>query len=196
MLSDLGSARQLRGAPELAPSTRVGSVIYRAPENLLGMRYGPPVDIWQAACVLYEMLALRRLFELPANVKDEEFTALLLAQMVGLIGQPPADFVARSDMCRDYFHEDGSWKGARGVQIQSDFRASKLGHICPTSENEALAHAMFSMLKWKPEDRKTASELRRIVVLQVTLANATASEHPREFALAGEIFGGNIESSG
>lgn len=103
-----------------------------------------------------------------------------LALMVALIGPPPADFVQRSDttqQCFDYngkrrrpffqtfIHSDlridilvGAWTAHEDAvvpQISLESLEQRLsGH-----EKESFLHFLRSMLKWLPEERRTAKQL-------------------------------------
>lgn len=52
ILSDLGEARLLGDESDHEPLP-LGPEAYRAPENVLDMRWGYTIDIWQAGCMLY-----------------------------------------------------------------------------------------------------------------------------------------------
>jgi CTD kinase subunit alpha len=62
-LADFGLARFYAKRHQLDYTNRVITIWYRSPELLLGdTRYGPAVDIWSAACVMYEVFHKRALF--------------------------------------------------------------------------------------------------------------------------------------
>ena len=58
-LADLGSASSVE-ENEITPY--LVSRFYRAPEIILGMEYGPPIDMWSLGCCLYELYTGRILF--------------------------------------------------------------------------------------------------------------------------------------
>lgn len=76
------------------------------------MRWGYPLDIWQAACLFYYLTARRHLFDMRSwkSEGNEDNIASHLSQMVALLGPPPADFVSRSNDCKRYVEDDGAWK--------------------------------------------------------------------------------------
>ena len=43
----------------------IQSRFYRSPEVMLGLRYGPPIDMWSLACILAELLTGYPLFPGP-----------------------------------------------------------------------------------------------------------------------------------
>ncbi|CAD6225940.1 unnamed protein product [Miscanthus lutarioriparius] len=70
-ICDLGlatpAARRAEGTAAYAypyPERRVGTLLYRSPEQLAGRRdYGPGVDVWALGCVMAELLTGRLMFD-------------------------------------------------------------------------------------------------------------------------------------
>ena len=71
-LADFGLAREMLLLDEplqnAAFTPQMVTLWYRAPEILLGHKYGLGVDIWSAACVIAEMLAGAPLFCAPSEI--------------------------------------------------------------------------------------------------------------------------------
>ncbi|KAH0478224.1 MAG: hypothetical protein KVP17_003303 [Porospora cf. gigantea B] len=66
-VGDLGHATRLRQTA-CVNSLCVGSLLYKAPELLLGLQtYGTPVDVWSAGCVFAEMVLRDRPLFLARN---------------------------------------------------------------------------------------------------------------------------------
>lgn len=62
-LADFGLARFYAKHHQLDYTNRVITIWYRSPELLLGeTQYGPPVDIWSAACVMMEIFTRHAIF--------------------------------------------------------------------------------------------------------------------------------------
>jgi dual specificity tyrosine-phosphorylation-regulated kinase 2/3/4 len=74
----------------------IQSRFYRAPEVVIGLPYGPPMDIWSCALVLIEMMIGRPLF--PANSELE-----LLAMITTVCGMPPLGLVAAGKRRAEFF---------------------------------------------------------------------------------------------
>lgn len=98
-----------------------------------------------------------------------------LAEMIALLGRPPADFIKRGNRSSEFFDEDGSSLiictiGAKtNIRIPGNWR-STVSVPAPVSlegseENfagerkELFLNFVKSMLQWVPEHRKTAKEL-------------------------------------
>jgi len=83
-LADFGLARfyEKNSAKPIDYTNRVITVWYRPPELLLGStQYGPPVDIWSAACVLVEILTRDPIFKSTRNSDVEQ-----LRKVYGVLG--------------------------------------------------------------------------------------------------------------
>ena len=80
-LADLGETRPLSHCNTSATRDKVVTIWYRAPELLLhAPHFGPPIDVWAAACVLVELLIGDYAF-----VADDEVGVLMLIfKRVGL----------------------------------------------------------------------------------------------------------------
>jgi serine/threonine protein kinase len=62
-------------------STDVQTREYRAPEVILGASYGTPIDIWSAACIVFELLTGDQLFKPKESRhfgKDDDHLALII----------------------------------------------------------------------------------------------------------------------
>lgn len=85
----------------------IQSRFYRAPEVILGISYGPPMDIWSFALVIVEMLLGRPLF--PGDDELEELT--MIAEV---LGNPPSELVKLGKRKREFFDSTGKLKARRG----------------------------------------------------------------------------------
>ncbi|OBT55273.1 hypothetical protein VE04_05372 [Pseudogymnoascus sp. 24MN13] len=83
---------------------------YRAPEVILEMPLGYPVDIWNVGVMIWDMFENRRMFyglDPEAGKYENRFH---LASIVGLLGPPPPEFLQRSECSSVYFDDKGNWK--------------------------------------------------------------------------------------
>ncbi|KAF2723595.1 kinase domain-containing protein [Polychaeton citri CBS 116435] len=147
MLCDFGEARigaTQEGGPLVQPH------IYRAPEVTFEMPWGPSIDIWNLACLAWDLLQGKRLFGDIFDGKGHHDPFKHLARMVDLIGPPPRDFVRRSETAGQCFDTGGEWR----CLLKKDVVTRVAGR-----EVEPFLQFTRSMLKWLPEERKTAREL-------------------------------------
>ncbi|KAL1845540.1 hypothetical protein Daus18300_014503 [Diaporthe australafricana] len=109
VLSDLGSAKfgQETFTGDMMPD------VYRAPEVILGMEWSSKVDLWSVGVMIWDLFEGKRLFSAKKDgvVNDEQH----LAEMVSLMGNPPPEFLRRSEISARFFDELGNWKGS--IQI-------------------------------------------------------------------------------
>ncbi|KAF2456099.1 protein kinase [Lineolata rhizophorae] len=128
--------------------------IYRAPEVILGMEWDTKVDIWSIGVIAWNLLEGSNLFFARASglLNDEQH----LAEMVSLMGPPPPEFLRRSEKCRQYWDDQGNWKGSIPIPDQSfEIRERWLSD----EDRNLFLRFMRRIVRWMPEDRPTAEEL-------------------------------------
>ena len=111
---------------------------YRAPEVILGINYDSSIDYWSLGCVLVEMLTGHTLFW----AGDEEH---LIALIVGLIGEPPLDFVMKGRKTNLFFYGNKLKKNYDGC-------SRRLEDIL-AGVNAACLDFVSKCLVWDPKDR-------------------------------------------
>jgi dual specificity tyrosine-phosphorylation-regulated kinase 2/3/4 len=124
----------------------IQSRFYRAPEVVLGLWYGPPMDIWSLALILIEMMTGKPMF--PA---DDEID--LLGMIVEVFGPPPARVVAGSRRKNEFFDSHMNLVKTKGV-IRRPFSVS-LSRVI-RSNDPLLIDFLTKCLKWDSEVRLTA----------------------------------------
>ncbi|KAI7682272.1 hypothetical protein KC319_g1105, partial [Hortaea werneckii] len=159
ILGDLGEAYVFDEDEDdglLGPSI-VGPAALRSPEVILGMKWGPPLDIWQIGCLFFMLLNKRLPFQ---NVEGEERWSgcYHLTQMTALMGPPPADYLARSEEQYLECDENCAWRnpGSKGMPDIS-FEA-----LLERLEGKDKANGLDfvgRIFRWKPEERSTAKQL-------------------------------------
>ena len=80
--------------------TYIQSRFYRAPEVILGGKYGMPIDMWSLGCILAEMLTGYPLF--PGEDEMDQ-----LSCMMEVLGMPPAKMLENSKRTRSFFSSKG-----------------------------------------------------------------------------------------
>ncbi|XP_053321070.1 dual specificity tyrosine-phosphorylation-regulated kinase 2 [Spea bombifrons] len=80
--------------------TYIQSRFYRAPEVILGIRYGMPIDMWSLGCVLAELLTGCPL--LPGEDESDQ-----LSCMIELLGMPPQKLIDSSKRGKNFISSKG-----------------------------------------------------------------------------------------
>ena len=91
--------------------------------------------------------------------QDKDINACHLAQMVALLGgPPPLEFLRRSKtkIPWQYFTERGEWRGP--ADIPEDTLETTEENLRGDDKAQFLAFVR-KMVRWKPEDRRSAREL-------------------------------------
>lgn len=150
-------------------STYVCSRSYRAPEIILGLAYGPKIDVWSLGCILAEQLSGNVLF---AN----DSVQTILARMQAVLGGFPAAMLVDGPDVPKYFTAERSGRvferiAGSGVDdavddglvaILSPGRTS-LATVLGVDPDESAAAAGFldfltALLQIDPARRPTARE--------------------------------------
>lgn len=80
--------------------TYIQSRFYRAPEVILGARYGMPIDMWSLGCILAELLTGFPL--LPGEDEADQ-----LACIIELQGMPPQKLLDNSKRAKHFISSKG-----------------------------------------------------------------------------------------
>ena len=80
--------------------TYIQSRFYRAPEVILGAKYGMPIDIWSLGCILAELLTGYPLF--PGEDEGDQ-----LACIIEIFGAPPQSLLDHSKRARQFISSKG-----------------------------------------------------------------------------------------
>ncbi|KAL2839190.1 kinase-like domain-containing protein [Aspergillus pseudoustus] len=155
VLCDFGEAR-IGKTQESGPF--VQPHIYRAPEVIFEMPWGSAIDIWNLAGLIWDLFEGQHLFGDIFDSKGGHDPFKHLALMVALIGPPPAEFVRRSETTEQCFDSSGRWIAHREAPIPS-VSLEVLEKRLSGEEKELFLAFIMSMLKWMPEERKTAKQL-------------------------------------
>ncbi|POR33360.1 Serine/threonine-protein kinase SRPK [Tolypocladium paradoxum] len=155
ILCDFGEAR-IGKTQESGPF--VQPHIYRAPEVIFEVPWGSAVDIWNLAGLIWDLFEGEHLFGDIFDAKGGHDPFKHLALMVALIGPPPSEFVKRSETTQQCFDPSGAWIAHEDAAVPSVSLRS-LEKRLSGQEKELFIQFMRSMLKWLPEECRTAKQL-------------------------------------
>ncbi|KAJ8265129.1 hypothetical protein COCON_G00142280 [Conger conger] len=151
--------------------TYIQSRFYRAPEVILGARYGMPIDMWSFGCILAELLTGYPLF--PGEDEGDQ-----LACMMEILGMPPQKLLEQSKRAKNFISSKGhprycgSSTLASGTVVLSAGR-SRRGKVrgTPASrdwpsalkgcEEATFVDFLRKCLDWEPSARMTPSAALR-----------------------------------
>ncbi|XP_077151281.1 dual specificity tyrosine-phosphorylation-regulated kinase 3 isoform X2 [Ranitomeya variabilis] len=151
--------------------TYIQSRFYRAPEVILGSRYGMPIDMWSFGCILVELLTGYPLF--PGEDEGDQ-----LACMIELLGAPPPKLLEQAKRAKNFVNSKGypryctvtTLPNGSVVLIGSRSRRGKM-RGAPGSKDWVAAlkgceDALFidflkGCLNWDPTARMTPSQALR-----------------------------------
>ncbi|KAL3450420.1 kinase-like domain-containing protein [Aspergillus insuetus] len=150
VLSNFGQAR----IGEEAQRGDIMPGIYRAPEVILGMEWDCKVDVWSVGTMIWDMVEGGNLFFAKKYriLNDEQH----LAEMVSLMGPPPPEFLQRSEKCRQFWDDQGTWKGSIPIPEQS---FEKKARQFSSEDKDLFIAFLRRVFRWLPEERPTAEEL-------------------------------------
>lgn len=90
--------------------TYIQSRFYRAPEVIMGSKYGMPIDMWSLGCILAELLTGYPL--LPGEDENDQ-----LALIVELLGMPPQKILDGAKRQRNFFSSKGHPRYCQVTQL-------------------------------------------------------------------------------
>jgi serine/threonine-protein kinase SRPK3 len=129
---------------------------YRAPEVILGSKYGPSVDMWSMGCMVFELLTGDLLFE-PKDGQNFDKNDDHLAQMIELLGKLPKKLTSSGKYARDFFNRKGELKFIRNLNFWSlDRVLTEKYHRSEVETNEIVSF-ILPMLNYYTEKRATAA---------------------------------------
>ena len=135
---------------------------YRAPEIVLGNDFNCETDIWSVACIVYEMVTGRFLFDpksKPGVVSELSNDLEHLSEITQMIGAPGQDILDDGVNTKKLY--DKSYRlrsyGDGAIHRIQDIRGSLQRHL-GMDDAELVYDFIQSCLTWCPDSRPTAEE--------------------------------------
>ena len=141
---------------------------YRAPEVLVGFPYGPPIDVWSVACLVFELITGDYLFDpkespvassasSPAYSRDEDHLAL----MMELLGRMPKRLTQQGEYSADYFTRKGELRRIAELDRWGLPEVLTEKYKLDRQEAQQLSDFLLPMLALDPDKRVTAEAALR-----------------------------------
>ncbi|KAJ1914193.1 dual specificity protein kinase yak1 [Mycoemilia scoparia] len=136
---DFGSATFLSTAGYMYIQSR----FYRAPEILMAIEYGPPIDMWSLGCIVAELYLGLPLFP-GANEYDQ------LYRIIKLLGLPPLYMLQISKRTEEFFNNHG---GNRYSMKTTEEYSIYKGRKEEPSKNFLMGNTLKEMLRLRLQKR-------------------------------------------
>ncbi|CAL1294146.1 unnamed protein product [Larinioides sclopetarius] len=134
--------------------TYIQSRFYRSPEVILGLPYGPPIDMWSLGCILAELYTGYPLF--PGENEADQ-----LACIMEIFGPPPASVLEAASRRRLFFDSKGVPRTLTNSKGKKRKPCSKTLGIVLGCNDEDFVNFLTGCLQWDPEKRMKPEESHR-----------------------------------
>ncbi|KAL4418786.1 hypothetical protein ABPG77_005500 [Micractinium sp. CCAP 211/92] len=136
--------------------TYIQSRFYRSPEVILGLPYGPPIDMWSLGCILAELLTGQPIF--PGEDEKEQ-----LACIMELLGPPPRTLLEHAPRASIFF-DTATWhpllhQNSRGKARRPSSRNWE--RALGSCEDKPFCDFLQRCLVWEPELRMTPDQAQQ-----------------------------------
>ncbi|OAA43706.1 serine threonine protein kinase, CMGC group [Metarhizium rileyi] len=131
--------------------------IYRAPEVILQVPWSYEIDIWNTGAMIWDIFEGGHLFTGHDPEHDAYRSRAHIAEMIALLGPPPQELLARGNLSRKFFSDDGSFIG--DIPLPSPAPLEKIESSLEGEARELFLRFMRKMLQWEARNRSSAKEL-------------------------------------
>ncbi|KEG15468.1 serine/arginine-rich protein specific kinase SRPK [Trypanosoma grayi] len=132
---------------------------YRCPEVILGEPYSTPIDLWSAACMIFELITGEFLFDPRKGdnySRDEDHLAL----MTELMGELPDAMRLGDGKYRSQFYNSrGELRNIKDLNFWSLEDVLYRKHKFTRKKAGEIAQFLLPMLEFDPQKRATATEM-------------------------------------
>ncbi|PIA16512.1 kinase-like protein, partial [Coemansia reversa NRRL 1564] len=134
--------------------TYIQSRFYRAPEVILGLPYGPGIDMWSLGCIVVELLTGYPLF--PGENEREQ-----LACIVEVLGPPPPYLLEHAPRCADFAEPVpyGPYTSTKNKGRRPGSRP--LEQVLARARDPRLVDFVLRTLAWDPAMRMSPEDALR-----------------------------------
>ncbi|XP_065581916.1 uncharacterized protein LOC136041241 isoform X2 [Artemia franciscana] len=131
--------------------TYIQSRFYRSPEVILGLPYGPPIDMWSLGCILAELFTGYPLF--PGENEMEQ-----LACIMEILGLPPDSVIHTASRRRLFFDSKGAPRCIANTKGRKRRPGSvELSFVLKGADANFVSF-ISKCLEWDPNKRMTPDE--------------------------------------
>ncbi|KAJ3918910.1 kinase-like protein [Lentinula edodes] len=132
---------------------------YRAPEVILGAKWGTSADMWSLACVLFELITGGDYLFDPASgsrySKDDDH----IAQIMELMGTLPSSLTMGGKYCGEFFTRKGDLRHISKLRFWPLHSVLSDKYLFPASAASHLSGFLNPMLAGSPEKRAGARDM-------------------------------------
>ncbi len=162
VLSDLGNVDEPKHSRESYSVAQTRQ--YRAPEVILRHGYSYPVDIWSAACIVFELATGELLFD-PERDDEENLYKKNddhLAKIISYIGPAKLSFLTKNtNTLKRFFNKKYQLKCGRSDYQNSIEKTLVHDMNWDSKEASALSTFLLKQLRWEPTQRLRATDVLR-----------------------------------
>ena len=128
----------------------IQSRFYRAPEVILGLKYGTAMDIWSFACIVCEMLLGKPIF---SGVDEADQMNMYME----VFGKPPVDLIDKCDRRKYYFDKHYNVISVSKNKKRRRIHSTTLSTISKI-KNPLLLDLLSKCFEWDQDKRITAAD--------------------------------------
>ncbi|KAI5742563.1 hypothetical protein M8J77_008632 [Diaphorina citri] len=150
--------------------TYIQSRFYRSPEVILGLPYGPPIDMWSLGCILAELYTGCPLF--PGENEVEQ-----LACIMEILGCPPDEVINTASRRRLFFDSKGTPRCITNSKGRKRKPGSKDMASVLRCNDKAFVDFVTQCFNWDSKKRLTPDEALRHEWLKSSSSSSSSSSH-------------------
>ncbi|KAH8904753.1 serine threonine protein kinase, CMGC group [Coniochaeta sp. PMI_546] len=131
--------------------------IYRAPEVILEAPWSYQVDIWNTACMIWDLFEGGPLFTGFDPEHQTYRSRAHLAEIISLLGPPPQALLKSGNSSHKFFTDEGNFSA--DIPLPESISLEKRETSLEGQSRERFLAMMQKMLHWEPSKRSSARAL-------------------------------------